>query len=106
MQKATVPSAIVLGVLVSLFELPCTGGVYLAILGLLSSKMTLMQGIPYLFLYNLIFVMPLIIILFMVYKGVSPEKVDKWRLEKRNWMKLAMGIVLIILGIIMLKGWI
>ena len=105
-QKASIPAAIVLGVLVSLFELPCTGGVYLAILSLLSSKMSLEAGIPYLLLYNLIFVLPLFIILFVIYKGVSPEKAEEWRLKKRAWMKLAMGIVMIGLGIIMLLGWI
>jgi cytochrome c biogenesis protein CcdA len=105
-QQATVPAAIVLGVLVSLFELPCTGGVYLAILSLLSSKMSLAAGIPYLLLYNFIFVVPLFVILFIIYKGLSPEKAEAWRLQKRTWMKLAMGLVMIALGIIMLAGWI
>jgi len=100
--KATMPAAIVLGILVSMFELPCTGGVYLAILGLLSSKMTLFSGIPYLFLYNVIFVLPLVIILLIVYLGVPPEKAEQWRLEKRAWMRLIMGLVMIALGAIML----
>ena len=104
-KKASIPAAIMLGILVSLFELPCTGGVYLAILSLLSTKMTLAAGIPYLLLYNLIFVLPLFVILFIVYKGVNPERAEKWRLEKRKWMKLAMGLLMIILGIIMLLGW-
>ncbi|MFQ6117518.1 MAG: hypothetical protein ACE5LQ_04555, partial [Candidatus Bipolaricaulia bacterium] len=33
--KASIPAAVVLGFLVSMFELPCTGGVYFAILGML-----------------------------------------------------------------------
>ena len=104
--QATIPAAIVLGILVSLFELPCTGGVYLAILGLLSSKMTLLAGIPYLLLYNLIFILPLVVILLIVYKGISPEKAEQWRLEKRKWMRLVMGLVMITLGVVMLLGWI
>lgn len=105
-QQSTIPATIILGVLVSLFELPCTGGVYLAILSLLSSKMTMMEGIPYLLLYNLIFILPLVIIVLIVYKGISPEKIEKWRLEKRKWMRLIMGLVMIALGVIMLLGWV
>jgi len=103
---ASIPAAIILGILVSLFELPCAGGVYLAILSLLSKKMTMVQGIPYLLLYNLIFVLPLFIILFVIYKGLDPQKAEKWRLEKRKWMRLVMGLIMLILGIIMLLGWI
>lgn len=103
-QQATIPAGIVLGFLVSLFELPCTGGIYLAILGLLSSRMTVMQGIPYLILYNLIFILPLIIIFLIIYLGVSPESTENWRLEKRKWMRLVMGLFMIILGIAMFYG--
>jgi cytochrome c biogenesis protein CcdA/thiol-disulfide isomerase/thioredoxin len=104
--KASIPAAIILGILVSLFELPCTGGVYLAILGLLSTKMTLWQGIPYLLLYNIIFVLPLFIILGIVYKGTSPESLEKWRSGNRKWLRLIMGLGMILLGVAMLAGWI
>jgi cytochrome c biogenesis protein CcdA len=102
--RASIPSAIILGVLVSMFELPCTGGIYLAILGLLSSRMTLIQGIPYLLVYNVIFVLPLFLILIGVYYGVSPETVESWRGEGRKWMRLAMGVLMVALGSLMLSG--
>jgi cytochrome c biogenesis protein CcdA len=102
--KASIPSAVILGGLVSMFELPCTGGIYLAILGLLSSKMTLMEGLPYLLIYNVIFVLPLFVILFGVYYGVSPDRVESWREGERKWMRLTMGVVMIALGILMLSG--
>jgi len=101
-KKATLPAAIVLGVLVALFELPCTGGVYLAVLSLLADKNTWLQAVLYLLLYNLIFVLPLLIILLAVYYGLPPEKVEAWRKEKKKWMRLVIGLVLIGLGIIML----
>ncbi|MCX6710733.1 MAG: hypothetical protein NTZ02_01440, partial [Candidatus Woesearchaeota archaeon] len=101
-QKASVPAAVILGVLVSMFELPCTGGVYLAILSLLSSMKS--AAIPYLLFYNLIFVLPLFAILFIVYRGIPPEKVEHWRLSERKWLRLVMGIVMIALGAVMLLG--
>jgi len=101
-KKATLPAAIILGVLVALFELPCTGGVYLAILSLLADKNTFLQAAIYLLLYNIIFVAPLLAILFGVYFGLPPAKVEKWRTENKKWMRLAIGIALISLGAIML----
>jgi len=100
--RASLPAALVLGFLVSLFELPCTGGVYLAILSMLANQMTRMSAIPYLFLYNLIFVIPLFVILGLVYRGGSAEKMEKWRKKKRKYMKLITGLFMIGLGIIML----
>lgn len=102
--KASIPSALILGGLVSIFELPCTGGIYLAILGLLSSKMTLAQGIPYLLIYNVIFVLPLIGILLFVHYGVSVETMESWKGGGRRWMRLAMGVLMIALGALMLLG--
>lgn len=101
-RRASLPAALILGFLVSMFELPCTGGVYLAILSMLSNSMTRMAAIPYLFLYNFIFVVPLLVILILVAKGGSAEKMEKWRLRKRKYMKLIAGLFMILLGIIML----
>jgi len=98
------PAALILGVLVAMFELPCTGGVYLAILSLLANDMTRTAAIPYLFLYNLIFVLPLFIILILMFKGSSAEKLESWRKKKRKYMKLFTGLFMIALGIVMLLG--
>lgn len=101
-KKGSLPAAFVLGILVGMFELPCTGGIYLAILSLLSNRMTLSQGIPYLLLYNLVFILPLVIILAVVAFGVAPEQLEKIREEKRTSIRLVMGAVMIILGVILL----
>jgi cytochrome c biogenesis protein CcdA len=81
-----------------MFELPCTGGIYLAIISLLSSEMTFYEGVPYLILYNVFFVMPLLLITFAVALGLSPKFVDSARIKYRNKLRLAMGLVLIIIG--------
>lgn len=105
-KKASVPSAIVLGALVSMVELPCTGGIYLAILGLLGNRMTLVEGIPYLLLYNLIFVLPLILILVVMYWGGTPERMKAFQAGSKRWVRLVMGIVMVALGAVMLLGWV
>ena len=101
-KKANVPAAIVLGFLVSLFEFPCTGEVYLVILALLAQQATQAIAIGYLLLYNLMFVLPLIIILFSILFGFNIERIKSWKDKKKNYMKLATGLLLLILGIYMM----
>jgi cytochrome c biogenesis protein CcdA len=102
--SASLPAAFALGIFVGIFELPCTGGIYLAILGLISRSYTLMEGLPYLLLYNFIFVLPLILILLVVAYGVSPERADTWRVRHRRKLRLIVGLAMIVLGIIIFSG--
>jgi len=100
MQKATIPAMITLGILVGLFEFPCTGGPYLLILSLLHDAGKFLSGFLYLIYYNLIFVSPLIIILVL---GSHPKiltRVESFR--KRNTKKadIISSLAMIILGII------
>jgi cytochrome c biogenesis protein CcdA len=101
-RKASIPAAFAVGLLVGMFELPCTGGIYLAILSLLSNRMTAFEGIPYLLVYNLFFVLPLIIILGVFAWGLPIEKLDQWRTGSRRAVRVIMGAVMILLGILLL----
>jgi cytochrome c biogenesis protein CcdA/thiol-disulfide isomerase/thioredoxin len=101
-EKASIPAAVVLGLIVSLFELPCTGGIYFAILSLLGNEMTMAEGVPYLALYNAMYVLPLAVILVVIFMGVSAERANSWRLENRRSLRLIVGVVMLLLGAIML----
>jgi len=103
--KANVPAALVLGFLVSMFELPCTGGVYLAILAMLAGNGGRIYAVPYLLIYNLMFILPLIVIILAVTFGMKAEHIENWRNSRKNIMKLAMGILLLLLGLGLLLGW-
>ncbi len=96
-KKITFPGIIFLGVFVAAVELPCTGGPYLAITLILSQSFNI-QSVYLLLIYNLIFVLPLIIILFLVYFGIKIQVIKKWKMKNRAWMRLAIGIILILLG--------
>jgi cytochrome c biogenesis protein CcdA len=95
--KTTIPGVILLGVFVSAVELPCTGAPYLAIITLLSQYFDF-SAFMLLVLYNIIFVLPLLIILFMVAAGVELYKIKKWKQESRGFMRLAIGLTLFALG--------
>ncbi|MFH0808713.1 MAG: hypothetical protein V1888_03825 [archaeon] len=95
-------SLIILGALVALVELPCTGGIYLAILSLIGESGTL--GIFYLVLYNVIFVLPLILISYFVYRGARVDVINLWVQNNKRFMRLAAGIVMLGLAVSLL-GW-
>ncbi|MBT4539307.1 hypothetical protein HOI26_03665 [Candidatus Woesearchaeota archaeon] len=90
-----------LGIFVVLVELPCTGAPYLAILAILGQG-NYGQGIPLLLLYNLIFILPLFVIIGLAYFGKSSRRLEKWRLKHRGTMRLAVGLFLIALGAYMI----
>ncbi len=98
MEKASVPTAVVLGGLVGLCEFPCTGGPYLMVLGLLHDNATFVSGFGYLILYNLIFVLPLIVILLLASDSTLLGKVQEWKKAENKNMRLWGGIAMVLLG--------
>lgn len=100
--KATLPSAFVLGFFVGLCTFPCSGGIYVAIIGLLVSQTTYAEGIVYMIIYNVMFIMPLVIILLMLSNNRSLEMFQKWEQSKVPAMKVMGAVVMIALGAIIL----
>ena len=96
-KKVTLPGVLFLGAFVAGVELPCTGAPYLAILLLLSQNFNFAAFLM-LILYNLIFVLPLIVILLMVNFGFKIQNIKRWKQNNRAYMRLATGIILILLG--------
>ena len=96
-KKFTLPAMIVLGTFVAGVELPCTGGPYLAILVFFSQNFNFTAFLLLIF-YNIIFVGPLIVILLMVYFGYKIQVLKRWKQTNRIYMRLATGIILILLG--------
>jgi cytochrome c biogenesis protein CcdA len=90
-------AALALGVGVGLVELPCTGAIYLGVLGMLAGG-ALADAVPLLVLYNLFFVLPLVLIVGAVAFGLSPTAVDEWRGERRRLVLGVSGLVMVLLG--------
>ncbi|MCH7567997.1 MAG: GAP family protein [Nanoarchaeota archaeon] len=97
MKKMTVGTIIFLGVFVAAVELPCTGGPYLAITLLLSQNFNI-TAFFLLVIYNIIFVMPLLIILLLVVFGIKIQNIQKWKQANKAYMRLITGLVLVGLG--------
>ena len=98
MEMASQPTALFLGVLVGLCEFPCTGGPYLMVIGLLHDQTTFISGALYLLLYNLVFVLPLAVILLIVGDTKILKKLQHWRSKNLKQSRLIGGIVMLLLG--------
>jgi cytochrome c biogenesis protein CcdA len=98
--KATLPATFLMGALVALFEFPCTGGPYLLVLGLLHDGEKFGMGFLYLILYNVIFVLPLIVILLLASDKILMTQAEKWKKHAAGKGKLLGGLAMIILAFV------
>ncbi len=85
----------------ALFLLPCSSGPYLVVIGLLAKAQT-PYYLAYLILYNIIFVLPMVLITLLIYFGFSTaEKVLNFRKKYIKYLHLISGfLMLIVIAII------
>ncbi len=102
MDRASFPAVFALGLLVGVCQFPCMGGPYLMVIGLLRDQVTYMTGFGYLFLYNLILIVPLVAVLLIASRKELVEQVQIWKREKMSGLQLWVGIAMIIIGILIL----
>ncbi|MEA3329949.1 MAG: hypothetical protein U9Q06_04365 [Nanoarchaeota archaeon] len=111
----SVSGAIKTGAFVSLFLLPCTMGPLFIFASItseelslsLSEKLTmLLPSLPWLFIYNLIFILPMLIITLFIYYGFTTvEDAQEWKERNIRKLHLIAGIILFLIGVAMVLGW-
>jgi len=98
--RAFVPVSFVTGVMISLIELACTGQVYLP-------TIIFVLGVPglqaraglYLVLYNLVFILPLVVIFLLAYFGTTSQQLGQFINRRAATIKLATaGLFLLLAG--------
>ncbi|MCF7919585.1 MAG: hypothetical protein K9N06_06705 [Candidatus Cloacimonetes bacterium] len=95
--------AFVIGFLVSIQELFCTGQVYLPTLVYMSNLMQYrLQAYIYLIIYNILFIFPLIVVFMLIYWGISSRKMGNWVQQKTGITKILLAVIFLILGIILI----
>jgi len=105
--RVTSPTgAFVVGAFVTIFLLPCTIGPYVICGGILCT-LGVLKSLPWLMLYNLIFVLPMLVITIIVYLGISKvENVSDWKDKNIRYLHLISGIIIFLLGLAMVLGWV
>ncbi|MCD8138939.1 MAG: hypothetical protein LUE17_04020 [Planctomycetaceae bacterium] len=87
------------GVTVSFFEAACTGQVYLPTIIALA-KISFWQSMWLLVWYNLLFILPLLIIFGLVLIGVTSMQLADFFKKNVAWTKLALGLVFVIMALV------
>lgn len=103
--KITSPKgAFAVGFICALFLTPCTMGPYIIASGLLN-PLGLVDSIPWLLLYNFIFILPMILITLVVYWGFTTvDNVYGWREKNLRLLHLIAGVILVAIGVLLLVG--
>ncbi len=99
----TIGATAVLGAVVALFELPCTGQMYLPTIlyGLRSLPGRVWGPVGWLLLYNFCFVLPLAGIFVAVLFGLTSEDLTAWFRRHMALTKFAMASVFALLAALM-----
>ena len=97
--SGVIAGAIVIGFIISVLELVCTGQVYLPTLTFVSGIEEIRSSvIVYLLLYNLMFIVPLLVVFVCVYWGTTCEQLGSVLQRHLVTVKVAIGILLFGLG--------
>jgi|GEM_PF-3209570 len=84
-----------------LIKMPCTGGPYLAILGMMADQSGSVQGLYYLLAYNAGIVFPILGLGILLTTGLSARRLDAIRIRYRAFINIATGITLFILAAVL-----
>lgn len=88
----------ILGGAFGIIKMPCIGGIYIAILGMIAGTGVRGNGILYLLLYNLGLILPVVLLGMSLAFGLDPGKVDRFRNHHRVMLKVASGVILLLMA--------
>jgi len=103
-KTGTIPAVIFLAAVVNLAEITCSPIFPLAYVTMLEENVvTTLETVAYLVWYNIFYVLSLAVLLIIIYSArTKVEKLEKWRLKTRKYMRLVAGLILLFLGVMFL----
>jgi cytochrome c biogenesis protein CcdA len=96
-------SSLSIGFLVSILEAVCTGQVYVPTIVFIMKNTNLrLKAFTYLILYNLMFILPLILIFLLSLVGFTSQKFNNFLKKNLGKVKITMAVLFFVLGIFIL----
>jgi len=89
---------------VALCTIPCSGGIYAAILALLATRESYAAGLGYLTAYNLMYIAPLLFALALAANPVSRVGLKRLQHGYQRETRIGLGLLMIVLAIVILAG--
>jgi cytochrome c biogenesis protein CcdA/thiol-disulfide isomerase/thioredoxin len=97
--QAFVAGAFITGILVSFLELACTGQVYLpTIMFMVSQPEMRVRALVFLVLYNLLFILPLVVVFILAYYGTGSRQLTRFLQQRAATVKLGMTLLFVALA--------
>lgn len=93
----------ILGIIIAITELSCTGGIYLAILDMIAFRVHIVQGVVYLILYNLAFIVPLLVIVFLV-SWIKQDTGEEESPQQKKERYIFTSLLLLAFSLLLLTG--
>jgi cytochrome c biogenesis protein CcdA len=105
MEKMSLPMAALVGIAVTAFSTPCMLPLYVGTASLIArSGLPMISVLSYFLYYNLIFILPLIVVLVLMNTGKQVVAMKEWEHKYGRWMRLLMGLVLVVVGYLIVFG--
>ena len=95
MQRGGMAGMLIAGVLVGICTVPCSGAIYLEIVAVLHASGGGLTGLALLALYNIAFIVPLLILLFAVSNRRVLGKLGRWNRANSPWIKAGLALAVI-----------
>ncbi|MBN3040842.1 MAG: hypothetical protein JW867_06910 [Candidatus Omnitrophica bacterium] len=96
-------STFIVGLLVSLLEAVCTGQIYIPIIvSILKYPQLRIKALSYLLVYNLMFVLPLVLIFLLSLFGFSSQWFNNLLKKNLGKIKILMALIFVLLGLLVL----
>jgi cytochrome c biogenesis protein CcdA len=95
MERGGLGGMLIAGVLVGICTVPCSGAIYLEITAILHASGGGLTGYALLALYNLAFIVPLLVLLFAVSNRRVLGKLARWNRANSPWVKAGLALAVI-----------
>ncbi len=95
MEKGGLAGMLLAGVLVGICTVPCSGAIYLDIVAVLHASGGGATGLALLALYNLAFIVPLVLLLLMVSDRRVLGRMGRWNRANSPWVKAGLALAVI-----------
>lgn len=100
--RSLLVGSLVIGVAVTALESVCTGQVYVPTLVLvIKTGASVFRGTGYLLLYNVMFIVPLVIAFVLAYRGFRTERFVQWSIRNVVPSKILLGLLFVVLAVLM-----
>jgi cytochrome c biogenesis protein CcdA len=100
MAKASFGVTAVIGFLTTIFSTPCMLPLYIGTTAVIArSGLGMAKVLGFFLYYNLIFILPLIVVLLVMAGGKQIVNMKEWEHKNTSWMRFVLGVALVLVGI-------